>query len=231
MAMAFQAGMLNAGGFLACHQFVSHVTGFATLFGVEFLNNDFSSALAMLTVPICFMIGAMFSGQLIDIKLQAKKEPKYYLVYCLLTMLLTGIAIAGSMGYMGKFGEPLVYTRDYTLLILLCFVCGVQNATITSSSKAVVRTTHLTGITTDLGIGIIRYINRHSIEAISEYEGRANTMRFGLIIFFLLGSLGGAFLFFKYEFKGFFLPALISFSLFFVTIRRSTSNTQHNIEN
>ena len=32
--LAFLGGHVNAGGYLACHRFVSHVTGFATLAGV-----------------------------------------------------------------------------------------------------------------------------------------------------------------------------------------------------
>jgi uncharacterized membrane protein YoaK (UPF0700 family) len=47
MMMAFQAGVLNIGGFMACHRFVSHVTGFATFFGYELNTNDSYHAIGM----------------------------------------------------------------------------------------------------------------------------------------------------------------------------------------
>lgn len=58
MLMAFQAGVLNIGGFMACHRFVSHVTGFATFFGYELNQADSSHALGMLIVPLFFFIGS-----------------------------------------------------------------------------------------------------------------------------------------------------------------------------
>src|SRR5687768_10815650 len=81
MLMAFQAGILNAGGFLACHRFVSHVTGFATHFGVEFTRDSFRHATGMLAVPAFFLGGAMISGQMVDIPLRSKKKPRYYIPF------------------------------------------------------------------------------------------------------------------------------------------------------
>lgn len=54
MSMAFQAGILNIGGFMACHRFVSHITGFATFFGHEINQADNSHAFGMLAVPLFF---------------------------------------------------------------------------------------------------------------------------------------------------------------------------------
>ena len=55
--LAFQAGWINAGGFLACHRFVSHVTGFATQFGVDIAEFRWTDATGMLTVPLFFFNG------------------------------------------------------------------------------------------------------------------------------------------------------------------------------
>ena len=60
--MAFQAGLINIGGFMACHRFVSHITGFATFFGYEINQADTSAALSMLVVPMFFLFGCMISG-------------------------------------------------------------------------------------------------------------------------------------------------------------------------
>lgn len=96
----------------------------------------------------------MVSGQLVDIRLKLRKRPKYYLTFGLIFFLLSTVFGLGVTGHFGKFGAPLAFSSDYTLLALLCLVCGIQNGTITTVSKSVIRTTHLTGVTTDLGTGI-----------------------------------------------------------------------------
>lgn len=214
--MAFQAGLLNIGGFMACHRFVSHVTGFATFFGYEVNRADYRDAYGMLVVPLFFLLGCMLSAQLVDIRLKQHKRPKYYLSFGLIFMLVFGILTAGLLGYFGSFGEPFLLSRDYVLLALLCLICGLQNATVTTVSKSVVRTTHLTGITTDLGIGLVRLINRHKISEDMQKEIRAIMMRVGIILFFFFGSLVGGYAFTNWKYAGFVIPTLTSGSLFFL---------------
>lgn len=217
MSMAFQAGVLNIGGFMACHRFVSHVTGFATFFGYEANQPQPNQAIGMLAVPMFFLFGAMISGQLVDIRLKLHIKPKYYITFGLIFLLLTVIFVGGIFGKFGNFGEQLSFTRDYTLLALLCLVCGIQNGTVTTVSKSVVRTTHLTGITTDLGIGIMRYFNRDLVEYTSD-EQKANVMRFGVITFFVLGSLLGGFIFSQFQYWGFLIPVVTSGLLFWLML-------------
>lgn len=214
MAMAFQAGTLNIGGFMACHQFVSHVTGYATLFGHEASRGDFVHATGLLLVPGFFLIGAIIAAQLIDLKIRREEKPRYYLVFGVMLGLLLVVAIGGFNGLFGTFGEPLAQPRDYALLAFLCLICGLQNATITSVSRAVVRTTHLTGLTTDLGIGIVRVLRKRAGDPRVDEESRANAMRAGLIVSFAFGSFSGAFVFSKAGYRGFLLPLAVTAGLF-----------------
>jgi uncharacterized membrane protein YoaK (UPF0700 family) len=214
MLMAFQAGMINVGGFMACHRFVSHVTGFAAFFGVEVSAGQGLRALGMLTVPLFFLLGAMLSAQIVDIRLKLHKRPKYYLSFGLMFLILAGVFFSGAWGYLGKFGEPVNIVADYILLAALCLVCGLQNGTVTSVSKSVIRTTHLTGITTDLGIGLVRFFNRKKLREDFPAETYANGMRAGIIFFFGMGSLCGAIIFAQVGYLGFAIPALSSGVLF-----------------
>ena len=61
MIMAFQAGLLNVGGLLSAKTFVSHVTGFATLAGVEMELGEVSHFLGFALLPFSFLFGAMAS--------------------------------------------------------------------------------------------------------------------------------------------------------------------------
>lgn len=214
MSLAFQAGLLNIGGFLACHRFVSHVTGFAAYFGLEASRGNGNEAAKMLLVPLFFLAGSLISGFLVDLRLKLHKKPKYYLSFGIIFFVLLAVSVGGTLGFFGTFGEPVETVNDYVLLALLCLVCGLMNGTVTTVSRSIVRTTHLTGITTDLGIGIVRYLYREKIHHEIPNEGRANLMRLGIILSFGMGSLLGAVVFERFGYAGFFLPALSSGALF-----------------
>ncbi len=215
MVMAFQAGILNIGGFMTCHRFVSHVTGFATFFGYEMSQVHYHQAFNMLSVPIFFLMGSMLSGQLVDIQLKQHKKPKYYISFGIVFFLILFILIGGTCGFLNDFGQDSSHFKNYILLAVLCLVCGIQNGTITTVSKSVIRTTHLTGITTDLGIGLVRFLNQKHLHGQIHDEVKANFMRLGIILFFVFGSIIGAFVFHYFGYAGFIIPA-ISSGIFFL---------------
>jgi hypothetical protein len=76
----------------------------------------------------------------------------------------------------------------------------------------------LTGITTDLGIGIVRVLNRGRLGGAIDDEDRANLMRIGIIIYFTLGSVMGMMVFRSWGYRGFLFPTAISGGLFFTTL-------------
>jgi uncharacterized membrane protein YoaK (UPF0700 family) len=208
--MAFIAGSINAGGFLACQRFVSHVTGFATLFGVGMAEDDSVGALSMLSVPAFFLLGAMISGFLTDVRLQRGHKPRFGLVMGMVASLLFCVTFLGYFEWFGPFGVDYKGSWDYLLLILLCGACGLQNAAVTSGSRSLMRATHLTGMTTDLGIGIVRAVfGRHDMK-MRMLEFYRTFVRLCILIAFALGSLIGAIMFLKYGYLGFLLPATLA---------------------
>lgn len=210
--LALQGGFVNVGGFLAVHRFVSHMTGFGTWIGVELAESKYLDTLGMMAVPTFFLIGAMCSAWLIERERMKKRFPKYRIVFSMMIFMFLLIATLGVMSFFGYYGEPFNYRRDYVLLFMLTFVCGLQNAVISSASGAVVRTTHLTGVTTDLGIGLVRlWTDRHHFTKKDNKELFATFFRVGIIASFVSGSIIGAFVFKSFAFWGFYLPAFISF--------------------
>lgn len=213
LSMAFQAGVINAGGFLACHRFVTHTTGFATFFGSEFSQGHFRAALGMLSAPLFFLAGSVTSGYFVDRRLALNEPPRYDGMFGFIGFTLILISIAGEAGSFGSFGAPLNLSTDFIFLALLCLCSGIQNGTLTSASGAVIRTTHLTGITTDLGIGLVRVLTSGRSPGAKSHESRANWMRIGLIFSFVCGSTAGAFLYYQWHYLAFLLPAFISLLL------------------
>lgn len=208
--LSFLAGNVNAGGYLACARFVTHVTGFATLFGIDFANGDFDKAIGILSVPAFFLMGAMLSAYLIDRRFHRGHAPRYAFVMALVALCLVTAALVGHMKLFGEFGEPPRLKHDYFLLALLCMASGLQNAAITTSSGAAIRTTHLTGITTDLAIGLVRAGSLRDKADRYTREMRENWLRIGTIASFMVGSVVGVYTFQRSHYLGFLLPAAIA---------------------
>lgn len=208
--LSFNAGCINAGGFLATGSFVSHVTGFATLFGVHLMNRDHEAALGLLAVPLFFLLGAFLAGLLIDRQIYRNKRPHFDYVMGLSCICLVGASLGGALSQFGGFGNGMHLKQNFILLALLCLACGLQNAAITSSSGSSIRTTHLTGLTTDLGLGLARLVSFHRNDRSFSHERDANNLRIGSICSFVLGSAVGAWFFIKLHYFGFLFSGIIA---------------------
>jgi uncharacterized membrane protein YoaK (UPF0700 family) len=208
--LAFQGGSINAIGLLAGHRYVSHVTGFATSAAVEFSEGKWWNSISMLSVPCFFLLGAIISGFFIDLRVLRRRRPGYEIVLFMIFAILL-FAFAGSvLGFFGKFGNDFDLDDHYSLLVLLSLSCGLQNAVITTASGSIIRTTHLTGITTDLGVGITRLFfsfrgGHPNLEELHR-EQAAFWMRLGIITSFILGSFATATLVLRFEYYGLALP-------------------------
>ncbi|MBC7690568.1 MAG: DUF1275 domain-containing protein [Methylotenera sp.] len=227
--LSFLSGNVNVGGYLACNRFVSHVTGFATLAGVDAAHGRFDAAIGILSVPIFFLLGVMISASLIDRRDHRGQRPQYALVMGLVALCLFVAALAGHFELFGKFGGELRLKRDYFFLALLCMASGLQNAAVTTSSGSTIRTTHLTGLTTDLGIGLVKAFTFRKKHTVLTAEMRSNYTRIGTFLSFMAGSLVGAVLFLKVEYLGFLLPmslALYAMGVAYATRPRAVSRVQ-----
>jgi uncharacterized membrane protein YoaK (UPF0700 family) len=207
---AFQAGLINSGGFIACHRFVTHVTGFGTRVGVEFLQNNYLLGFEMLFIPLGFILGCAVAGYFTEIK-----KGRFEIPLMILSMLLAIISFAGSMHLFGSFGEPLIMQRDFILLFMLCFAAGLQNAALASMTGGLIRTTHMTGIATDIGLSITRiFVGKNEAEKIWF------KLRVYKFLYFAAGASAGMVLFTKWEYWGFAVPALSNGVLSFELYRR-----------
>lgn len=208
--LSFLAGNINAGGFLSSERFVSHVTGFATLAGIDMALDRWSDALAVVSIPLYFLGGVMLAGYFTDGRLEKGKQPLYPLIMGIISICLAIVTVGGMLNWFGDFGHTAVIHDDYFLLALLCGSCGLQNAAITAASGGTLRTTHLTGMTTDLGLGLIRgYYIRHDVGRL-KHELEINARRVLSIISFVLGSAFAAVFFLKYGYAAFILPLAIA---------------------
>jgi len=228
--LAFQAGAINAGGFLACHSFVSHVTGFGTMIGIQVASGQVLQALELLAIPFYFLAGASLSALLIDKRQALGKPAAYVTVAGLIFFCILSVFFAGNLGWLGDFGEPFELYQDILLVSPLCIACGLQNASGVSATQGMIRTTHLTGILTDYGVNLVRnrYLKRFSKEKYRQVV--INKVRLGTFIAFSTGSTISAVVFLKFQYKGFLLPCVTSFVFFGVSYMvslRQESSVKH----
>jgi uncharacterized membrane protein YoaK (UPF0700 family) len=101
---------------------------------------------------------------------------------------------AGLLVLFGFTGEVFAGGRVLGTVMLLCFTMGLQNAIITKLSNAVIRTTHVTGMVTDIGIALGRIVLAPTDGRSKAITGELATLRLlsSLIVLFFVGGVTGA---------------------------------------
>ncbi len=211
--MGFQGGFLNVFGLMATQNMVSHITGIVTRLAIGL--SSIHLVIPVFCILLFFLLGSLVSGQLVDLKLQLKEEPRYEISFGLMLFLISMLCILGISNTLAPFTKIMEGTFSfYFILVTLSFVLGMQNALITTVSKSVIRTTHLTGLFTDLGIGIVRSLHADKLKDLAHREKRANLMRLGIAGSFSLGAGVSYRLTTELGYFALILPILITGSLF-----------------
>lgn len=190
-ALAFIAGATNAGAFLAVGVYTSHMTGLVSSLADHLALGQIALALSALGAVLSFLGGAMTTALMVNFAKRRALRSRYAL-----PLLLE----AGLLLMFGVLGAHLAQLQGLLFIpatvMLLCFTMGLQNAVITKISGAAVRTTHLTGVLTDLGIelGKSLYWNRHDHPTLPRVAANPRRLRLLLLLctFFVLGGVGGA---------------------------------------
>jgi uncharacterized membrane protein YoaK (UPF0700 family) len=203
--LAFAAGAVNAVAFLACSRFVTHVTGTATQIGMN--AGTVVLALDYLIVLGCFVIGALTSTVVIDGRHHQGKRPLYAVPLVVVAAVLASIAFLGTHGVFGPFGGDVESTQDFGFLSILAFAMGLQNAAVATSTGLVVRTTHMTGPATDLGMHLGTAL--HTQGDARRVALRHAALRAGKIASFTSGGAIGVIAAARLEYAAFFVPAAV----------------------
>jgi len=198
-AMAFVAGAVNAGTFLAVGRYTSHMTGVVTSMADELAFGDFTMAIAAMAMMLSFLGGAFVCSTLISYGQRHRLRSRYAFIL---------VVEAGLMLVFGFMGNRLETKVEFTLpvtVILLCFIMGVHNAVTSIISGAAVRTTHMTGTVTDIGIELSRltYVNVHNKKGRQRIVANRPKLTLYLLILasFLSGGITGAIGFKHFGFK------------------------------
>ena len=189
--LAFVAGAINAGGFLAVQQYTSHMTGIVSSMADNLVLGAYDLVLNGAGGLLSFLLGAICSAIMVNYSRRRRRHAEYAMPLLLEAFLLLCFGLLGS-----RLADVEGLFVPVTVM-LLCFIMGLQNALITKLSKAEIRTTHITGIVTDIGIelGKLLYWNRSPVpEKLRVAVNKTRLLVLAVLaLSFFCGGIAGAF--------------------------------------
>lgn len=182
--LSFVAGVVNVAGFLAVMRLTTNVTGHFAFFVDEVFKLNFWQGFIYFLYIFFFFLGSFVSNLLVELIARKNKKSIYVIPAVIESVILLLVAV---------FGKLLISKNPDLLACSLLFAMGLQNSLVTSISKSAVRTTHLTGLFTDLGIELSQLFFYREKEQRSQLK-RSIRLRLTIISFFFIGGvLGGVF--------------------------------------
>lgn len=242
--LAFVAGQVNSIGLIAFSGFVSHVSGHATRSAMEYSAGNHHLALIFALEIVYFFSGTVTTTFLLHGKNARNKNVSP------IKPLGLEIIIIGAIGVMTHISatdlEPLSKKLTAFALHGLSFAMGLQNAMLRKTAVGIIRTTHMTGIVTDLGIAFGSILHKTHVYARTEFQ-RAPTLwsiwdrvidsawegcRFlvkhvlretfalhmALLLSFACGAVTGTYAFLSFDYSSLFFPCSVLFMIFFKEI-------------
>ncbi len=166
---------------------VSHMSGAVSKLGVDLGSGASADLKTTGMIVLGFLCGAMFSGAVIG-HTNLRPGKRYAAI-----LLLESLVICAAMSLM-KTGHDLGLTAA-------AFACGLQNAMASSYYGLIIRTTHVTGIVTDLGVLLGQALRFH----------RISPWKLAFLCLILAGFFSGGYLgtlaFNRWSFDALLLPA------------------------
>ncbi|KAB8042250.1 YoaK family protein [Janthinobacterium aquaticum] len=187
--LALVAGAVNAGGFLAIGGYTSHMTGIVSGMADDLALGKVTVALAAFGAWLAFVCGAAVTAIMVNWGRRRRLHSQFA------ASLLLEAALLLLFGLTGNYLAAMPNVLGPVTILLLCFVMGLQNAIITKISGAAIRTTHVTGLSTDIGIelGKMAYYNRRELPGQMVRVNRSKLKTHALLIMcFFSGGVSGA---------------------------------------
>jgi len=213
--LGLTAGFVNAAGFLGFSVLTTNVTGHAALFAERIALEDWKTAQVIALWMFLFLAGAFISSLILSFTGHNQRYSYSIPIFIEIIILLFS-ALYGQQ-YDGTLISKEIFAGS------LLFAMGLQNSLVSMISGSVVRTTHLTGTFTDLGIELAQLFSKKKHERpilVAKIK-----LRVVIIFFFMTGAIAGAYSFSHFDFKSFFVPIgiliyALLYDIFRIKVRR-----------
>ena len=190
--MAFLGGAINAGGFFAVGYYTSHMSGAMAMAADSLYLKEWKVALTAFLMLLSFIFGAAHSSWTILWAKRQRFRSSFGLSMWLEAMYMLAFGLLATL--LNKFGDE--YLLWSPTLMTMCFIMGMHNTVMTILSNGVVRTTHMTGFATDIGIELskILYYRRSKNPKLPDVQVNIPKIKLfsGVMASFVLGGFLGA---------------------------------------
>ena len=193
--LSFVAGLVNIVGVLSVATLTTNITGHFAFLAEEVSLKNYAKAITYIFYVLFFLLGAFTCNFLVELVSIKKPRISHALPMFIQILILTAIGFSTDL-------NPLYIA--YALL----FTMGLQNALVTNISQSVVRTTHLTGLFTDLGINLSQLFFTKKENEMKRLS-RSIYLRISIILFFFIGGVLGGLLFVSFQLKVLFMAVLL----------------------
>jgi uncharacterized membrane protein YoaK (UPF0700 family) len=194
---AFSAGMVNVASLLVFFAFTSNVTGHYAILAAEIVKGNVYQIAIVFSWIFLFFFGGFVSNFVV---IHFNKKNTY--VAHAFPIVLEIMCLIG-VGFYGQFYYKETLFETEILISLMLFAMGLQNGLTASISNFAVKTTHLTGATTELGVLFSMFTKskfRNNLELVNKAK-----LLFATAIFYLFGGVVAGYFYFSIEFKVFYL--------------------------
>jgi uncharacterized membrane protein YoaK (UPF0700 family) len=207
---AMVSGITNVVGLVAFLAFTSNVTGHVANLSKYIVEQNFEQILIFLIWLIMFFLGAFISSFVV----RSLEDKSYYRAHSIPVIIeivvLLFVAIYGH-----NFYQETKLEREIVIATVL-FSMGLQNSLVSIISGGLIKSSHLTGLFTDLGGEVAEWLhpNTRKTEAVRDKI----YVRFTVLGFYLLGGIIGGYFFNLYEFGIFYCIPLILLTILYYDV-------------
>lgn len=208
--LSFVAGSVNVVGFLSVHTLTTNVTGHFAFFVGDVYNFRMVDSIMVFLYIFTFFIGAFVSNLLVENTRKFSERHIFVMPVAIEIIILLAV---------GLFGHHFYISYPGIISFSLLFAMGLQNSLVTQISNAVVRTTHLTGLFTDIGIEISQLFFYKTPE--QQKKLRSNIyLRLRIIVFFFIGGITAGLVYSQVQLYTMLIPGiLLSIGLMYDNIK------------
>ena len=192
--LALNAGMVNVLGlFTVLHQSVSHMTGNVSMLAMALLHWQPDTIIYLTCVVLCYVIGSFYSGFILG-NSHFSLGRRYGLPLSLVAFFI--VLCWAFLPYFPRYA-----------LLWACVAMGVQNAMVSHYKGTIIRTTHLSGVLTDLGLALGYRLRGLDVDR------RRIILHLVILFGFFLGGLVASMIYPYLKLNSFLIPALLSWIL------------------
>ena len=176
------------------------------------MKRDYAAAIPFFVFTVFFLFGAFISNFLAALISRKHPNVSHVIPIALEMIVLISVGIFGVQSSLSS-------SEGKWIAFAMLFAMGIQNSLVTKISQSTVRTTHLTGLFTDLGIELSQLFFYKKPEENKKLK-TSIYLRLSIIIFFFIGCISGGFLFNVLKMKTLFVAAtFLLFALLYDYIR------------